>query len=183
MCDGVSHKTGISSGFSFLYFDNKIVNTIKFNFAIKKDCKMQGSVIYYIHKGKRGDLMDLLNTMSYKDYLAVLEYSDHERAFVGRVFGIKSIPKFSACTVDELEKVFHESVDRYIAECKRKGTQPEISYRGTITIRIKPKLHRTVALYAWTQGDSVNGIIEQALEEFLEEHTDQDFQKICGDLK
>ncbi len=114
--------------------------------------------------------MDLLNTMCYKDYLAVLEYSDREKAFIGQVFGIKGIPKFSACTVAELETAFHETVDRYVAECQRLGKRPEISYRGTVTIRMKPKLHRELALYAWSQEESLNGTIERALEEFLERH-------------
>lgn len=123
--------------------------------------------------------MNLPNTMRYKDYLALLEYSDSEKAFIGEVFGIKSIPKFSARSVAELEAAFHQSVEQYLTHCQDTGIQPKISYRGTFNIRTTPETHRALALYAWTQGESLNVIVDRAFNEYLERHFSKDVLEFC----
>ncbi len=55
-----------------------------------------------------------MNAMSYKGYLARIEYSTEDRLFVGHLAGIRDIIGFHGTTVDELEEAFHEAVDDYL---------------------------------------------------------------------
>ena len=114
--------------------------------------------------------MKLANMMKYKDYLGIVEYSAQEKELHGEIFGMKDAPCFSGRSVTELENAFHEAVDRYLADCARRGVKPETSYRGGFNVRISPETHRELALCAYARGQSLNSLVENALEEFLERH-------------
>ncbi len=55
-----------------------------------------------------------MNTMSYKGYIAKIEYSNEDGCFVGHVADINDIVGFHADLLSELRSAFEESVDDYI---------------------------------------------------------------------
>ncbi len=55
-----------------------------------------------------------MNTMSYKGYIAKIEYSNEDGCFVGHVADINDIVGFHADLLYELRSAFEESVDDYI---------------------------------------------------------------------
>lgn len=73
-----------------------------------------------------------MNVMTHKGYVAKIDYSDEDELFTGRLAGIDDVVGFHGDSVAELKAAFIESVDDYLATCKKLGrkpqkTQPEIS--------------------------------------------------------
>ncbi len=67
----------------------------------------------------------LENTMTYKGYIARIEYDSEDRCFFGRVLGIRDVVGFDGQSVDELETAFHRIIDFYIESCCKSGVEPE----------------------------------------------------------
>jgi predicted HicB family RNase H-like nuclease len=55
------------------------------------------------------------NAMTYKGYVARVEFDPKDRIFFGRLAGIRDIISFHGETVNELETAFKEAVDHYLA--------------------------------------------------------------------
>ena len=110
------------------------------------------------------------NTMEYQGFLAKVEYSAKDHALIGKVLSINSIPSFTAKSVGEIESLFHRAVDDYLRTCRENGQQAGISYKGVITVRITPELHRALALQAAASDRSLNNVVAEALAEYAERH-------------
>lgn len=110
-----------------------------------------------------------MNKMTYKDYHAILHYDASDDCFVGTVFGIKDSLNFHGKTVDELREAFHNSIDNYLALCKKIGKEPEKEYKGTFNIRIPPELHQKAALFAESENISLNQVVARAIDKYLQE--------------
>jgi len=100
--------------------------------------------------------------MKYKGYIGHVEYDDKAKIFHGEV-GLKDIITFQGITVDELEKAFKDSVEDYLAWCKKRREKPEKTFSGTFNLRIPPELHAKLAIQAKTTGISLNSFISQTL--------------------
>lgn len=68
--------------------------------------------------------------MQYKGYRANIRYSDEDKLFIGKVIGLNDTLAFHGSSVEELEKLFEQSVDNYLELCKEFGKEPEKSTRG-----------------------------------------------------
>ncbi|HJD55328.1 MAG TPA: type II toxin-antitoxin system HicB family antitoxin [Rickettsia endosymbiont of Pyrocoelia pectoralis] len=40
-------------------------------------------------------------------------------------------------------------------------------FKGSFNVRIEPELHKEVSLYAMQHGDTLNGVVKKALNEFI----------------
>jgi len=105
-----------------------------------------------------------MNKMTYKNYVARIEYDEEDRIFVGHLAGIKDIVGFHGTTVEELENAFHESVDEYILISKKTGVRPQKPYSGKVMLRVSPEIHASVAIAAKVQGISINQWASEVLE-------------------
>ena len=64
----------------------------------------------------------------------------------------------------ELISDFHGSVDAYLDQCAKDGTEPEIAYKGSLNVRFRNKdVHRRAAIYAINHDQSLNSFIEEAV--------------------
>ena len=106
-----------------------------------------------------------MNTMTYKGYLGSVAYSEKDNVFFGKVEGINGLVNFEGESVKELTEAFHEAVDDYLAYCKDEGIEPEKSYTGILNVRLKPAVHRQIAMLAKQAGVTINSYIKEALEE------------------
>jgi len=106
-----------------------------------------------------------MNMMKYKKYIARIEYDEEDRIFVGHLVGINDIVGFHGSTVDELESVFHESVDDYIAMSEEMGRPAQKPYSGNLMLRVTPDIHAAVATAAEVEGKSINQWATQRLGE------------------
>ena len=107
--------------------------------------------------------------MTYKGYIAVVEYDDQNKILVGSVINTRTVITFQADRASDLEKEFHESVDDYIAWCEEDGIEPERPYSGRFNVRLKPEMHQRAAVKAKLMGLSLNGFVEKAIEDELME--------------
>ena len=104
------------------------------------------------------------NTMEYKGYIGSVEFSENDNVLFGKVQGIRSLISYEGTTVSELVADFHGAVDEYLAACAEEGTAPEVAYKGSLNIRLKPETHRRAAVYAIAHNQSLNNFISEAVE-------------------
>ncbi len=104
-----------------------------------------------------------MNAMTYKGYVARVEYDAEDRIFVGHVIGIKEAGAFHGSTVDELDAAFQETVNHYLEICEKLGQNPNKSYSGKLMLLVKPEVHAAVATAAEVSGKSINQWAEEIL--------------------
>jgi len=106
-----------------------------------------------------------MNTMTYKNYPARIEYSEEDGCFVGHIVGINDVVGFHGESVAELRTAFEEAVDDYLETCARLGRAPQKPYSGNLMLRIPPDVHAAVAAAAEVNGKSINQWAAEALAE------------------
>ena len=102
--------------------------------------------------------------MKYKGYSGEVAFDAEAKIFHGEVLGLKDVITFQGITVNEFEKAFKDSIDDYLAWCKKRGEKPEKAFSGNLHIRISPKLHASLAQLAVHQGKSLNSLINDKLQ-------------------
>ena len=107
------------------------------------------------------------NTMEYKGYVGVIEFSVEDMLFYGKVQGIRSLISYEGSDANELVTDFHNAVDTYLKNCKRDGIKPEVAYKGTLNVRLSADTHKRAAIYAMNHGQSLNSLIDMAIREKL----------------
>ena len=105
--------------------------------------------------------------MEYNGYHAQIEYDAEDELFVGKVYGITDSLNFHGTSVAELEAMFHQSIDNYLAMCAEAGKVPDKEFKGSFNVRISPELHREISLHAAEEGITLNQYVLKALENSL----------------
>jgi predicted HicB family RNase H-like nuclease len=105
--------------------------------------------------------------MKYKGYAGKAEFDDEAEMFYGEVIGLRDVVTFKGTSVKELQKSFRESIDEYIAFCKRMNKAPDIPASGRLILRIPPELHSYAAVVAKSEGRSLNTWVADAVKEKL----------------
>ena len=83
------------------------------------------------------------NILRYKNFMATVQFSEEDEAFIGHVDGIDSVVSFEGQSVDELQRAFEDAVESYLDFCKRKGiVEPQKPYTGIYKMRLNPNLNR-----------------------------------------
>ena len=108
------------------------------------------------------------NILKYKNFIATVKYSAEDELFIGRIECIDSVVSFEGNSVKELKTAFKDAVESYLDFCQRKGiSSPQKSYSGSINIRLNSELHKKIALFAETEGISINSFVKNAVEKQL----------------
>ncbi len=105
-----------------------------------------------------------MNVMTYKGYIARVEYDADDRIFVGRLARITDIVGFHGTTVDELEESFRKTVDGYIELSEKAGVKPQKPYSSKLIVRMPPEVHARRAMLAEAHGKSLNQWVVRVLE-------------------
>ncbi|GGJ03113.1 antitoxin HicB [Alicyclobacillus cellulosilyticus] len=103
--------------------------------------------------------------MTYKGYMAQVEYDDEAKVFHGEVIYTRDVITFQGRSVDELEQAFRDSVDDYLDLCRERGEEPDKPYSGQFVVRVRPEVHREIALAAKRTGKSMNAWVAELLEQ------------------
>ena len=106
-----------------------------------------------------------MSLMEYKGYHAKIEYDAEDRILIGSVIGLRDSLGFHGSSVNELKMNFEQSVDNYLDLCRKVGKAPEKEYKGSLNIRLTPKLHKLAALYSAEDDISINQFIVEAVSE------------------
>ena len=105
--------------------------------------------------------------MKYKGYAGKAEYDDKVEIFYGEVVGLRDVVTFKGSSVRELQKSFRESVDDYLAFCKRMDKVPDVPASGKLVLRMPPELHSRAAVAAKSEGKSLNIWVSEAVKDKL----------------
>ncbi len=54
-------------------------------------------------------------------------------------------------------------IGEYLADCKERNVESELTYKGTFSVKISPELHRNIAAYAMEHGKRLNVAVEEAI--------------------
>ena len=106
-----------------------------------------------------------MNTMTYNDYAARIEYSDEDECFIGHIAGIRDVIGFHGNNVKQLRRAFREAVKDYLEACEKIGKKPQKAYSGNLMLRIPPEVHAAIATAAEVTGKSINNWATEALRE------------------
>jgi predicted HicB family RNase H-like nuclease len=101
------------------------------------------------------------------NYLKIVEWSAEDQCFIGTAPGLI----LGGIHGDNQQKVFKDlctTVDEIVLRLEKEGRPipPQAiknQYSGKIALRITPELHRTLAIKALRNGESVNKYIEETL--------------------
>lgn len=97
--------------------------------------------------------------MTYRGYAARVEYDPAKQTFVGRVTGVTALLEFQGNSVKALETNFHAAVNRYLADCKKRGQEPEKAFSGKLMLRVPPEVHAKIAAAAARSRKSINAYV------------------------
>ena len=106
------------------------------------------------------------NTMQYKGYTALIEYSAEDECFVGQVVGITHSIIFDGASVEEIRANFMSMIDDYPAMCadlEQESNEPV----SEIMVPVSPELYAKVSRKAEYDGVPVRTIMETALQKFV----------------
>lgn len=101
--------------------------------------------------------------LEYKGYRAKIEFDAEDMIFVGEVFGIRDSLNFHGTTIEELNEMFHQSIDNYLEMCAYFSRSPDKEYKGNFNVRIDSELHRKASEDAIKQGITLNQYVENAI--------------------
>ena len=110
------------------------------------------------------------NILEYKGYHAKIEFNSEDMVLRGKIEGINDYIDFESASIETIEHEFHSAVDDYLEFCKEVGKEPEKEYKGSFNIRITPALHKQLALIAFKNGDTLNGSVEKAIQQYVLGH-------------
>lgn len=115
--------------------------------------------------------MKLDNTLSYKGYLGNAEFSIHDKVIHGKILGLYDSITYESDKIEDIQKVFEETVDEYITDCKMLNRGPNRIPSGNFSLRISSKLHKALEMEKELTGLSINKIAENSL---LERYSEND---------
>lgn len=120
----------------------------------------------------------------YKGYRGSREFSSEDKCLYGKVMFIDSLLMYDGNTYQELEKAFRETIDSYLALCKRRGDKPNKSYGGSFNVRLTPELHQKAAMKAAINNQSLNQFCFSAIEAAVERTFDaSDMAQVYGSAR
>ncbi len=104
------------------------------------------------------------NTMEYKGYTAVIQYSAEDECLVGEVAGIADKIGFHADSVEELRHEFKISIDSYLAACKKLGEKPNRPSTGKVVVHFPFETFIGVSQAADATGQSIDELVVSAVQ-------------------
>lgn len=107
------------------------------------------------------------STLEYKSYCTRIEFDADSMLLHGKIEGINDLVTFESEDSSRIEAEFHAAVDNYLAFCQVVGKEPEKEYRGLFNVRIKPDLHKRLAVEAVRNNLSLNAMVEQAIASYV----------------
>lgn len=107
------------------------------------------------------------NILEYKGYHTRIEFDAETSTLRGKIEGIGDFVDFSSDDLSNVECEFHAAVDDYLEFCEEVGKEPDKEYKGTFNVRVTPELHKQLAVKAYKEEQSLNAVVEKAIELYL----------------
>lgn len=107
------------------------------------------------------------NMLAYKGYNGTVEYSQSDNILFGKVLGIKGLISYEGISIESLQQDFKDAIDDYLEMCAENNEEPQKPYKGSFNVRISPELHRELAIYAESHGQTLNSAVEEAIRTYV----------------
>ena len=101
--------------------------------------------------------------LEYKGYSGTIEYSAADKVLFGKVLGVKSLLSYEGSSLESLQHDFEDMIDDYLETCAKDGVEPQKPYKGSFNVRVSPELHRSLAMYSLSHGQTLNSTVEEAI--------------------
>ena len=101
--------------------------------------------------------------MQHKGYIGVARVDAEAGLIRGRVVNTRDLITFHGGTVEEARRAFQESIEDYLEFCAARGEEPEKPFSGRFVVRMKPQVHRALAIEAQRRGTSLNALVVREL--------------------
>jgi predicted HicB family RNase H-like nuclease len=108
--------------------------------------------------------MDMLN---YKGYAGTSELDMNRAVCRGKLLFIDDLVTYESTSPKKLQKEFEAAVDDYLETCALLGKTPQRDCKGLFNVRVSPNLHRMATLRAFTDNVSLNEVVVNALDTYL----------------
>lgn len=105
--------------------------------------------------------------LEYNGYKGTVEFSLEDDVLHGSIQFIQDMVSYEADTLPQLKAEFEAAVDDYLETCKELDRQPDKPCNGTFQIRVTPERHRELSTLALEKNISLNQIVNQALDAFI----------------
>jgi predicted HicB family RNase H-like nuclease len=110
------------------------------------------------------------NVMTYKGYMARIEFDSRDNIFVGKIMGIEDSITFHGQAVKELKADFRAAIDHYVADCTATGRNPLKPASGKLMLRVPPETHAKALTAAKISGKSLNQWAAEVLDKAAHIH-------------
>lgn len=108
------------------------------------------------------------NYFEYKGYHTRIDFDYDSLTLFGKIEGIDDLILFENEDATKIEEEFHKAVDNYLLFCEEVGKTPEKEYKGVFNVRVTPELHRALSTIAFQKSETLNSIVEEALENYVD---------------
>jgi predicted HicB family RNase H-like nuclease len=109
----------------------------------------------------------MATTQPYKGYEGTADMDMERQVCRGKILFIDDVVTYEADSPRELQKEFEAAVEDYIETCTHVGKEPQRPLKGQFNVRITPALHRAAALRACQDCVSLNEVVGQALDAYI----------------
>lgn len=103
--------------------------------------------------------------LNHRGYQGAVSFADGR--LIIRILHIEDTVTDECDSASEAQAHFEALVDDYLETCEALGKEPSRPFRGSFNVRVSPGLHRRAAMAAADRGQSLNGWVEQAMENNL----------------
>jgi predicted HicB family RNase H-like nuclease len=105
-----------------------------------------------------------MNQMTYRGYIARMDFDAEDKIIVGRVIDIDDIITFHGSSVAKFEAAFKAAIDGYIQVCEQLGQTTDKPASGRMMLRVNPAVHAEAVKASARSGQSLNKWAEKALD-------------------
>lgn len=116
--------------------------------------------------------------LTYKVYSGSVESSLEDDCLFGKIQDINDVITYEGNTVSELKAAFEVAVDEYLQFCSENNKEADKPYSGSFNVRMDKALHRQASIAARGKGISLNSLVGEALQSYLNESENRAHQNI-----
>lgn len=108
-----------------------------------------------------------MNLLRYRGFEGSAEVDLDRGVCAGKLLFIDDLITYEAPDPRALKSEFEAAVDDYIETCEQLGREPKKPHSGVFNVRTTPQKHRELALRAAQSRSTLNAVVNEALDVFL----------------
>ena len=104
-----------------------------------------------------------MSVINYKGYATRIEYDATSKILVGKVLYTEDDISVVIKDPNKAEEQIQQTIDRYLAHCKKIGKIASKPFSGRFSIRTTPEDHKKIAVTAAKKGLTLNSLVNQII--------------------